>query len=153
MRVDRASRLVAAARERVFDAFTNRDAIVRWLPPAGAQGVLHEFEPRPGGLFCMTLVFPRSDNITRKTSENSDTVDGKFVEVVRPERIVQEFTFVSDDPRFAGRMLMTWTFAETSNGTLVTVAAENVPEGISPEDHQMGMTSSLENLARYVEEK
>lgn len=153
MRVDRASRLIAAERERVFDAFTKRDAILRWLPPAGASAVLEKFEPAPGGRFCMTLVFSGSDSTNRKTSENSDMIDGKFVEIVCPERIVQEFRFVSDDPKFAGSMLMTWTLAETPQGTLVSVAAQNVPEGISPEEHQIGMTSSLEKLARYVEEE
>ena len=100
----------------------------------------------------MTLVFSGADHTSGKTSENSDTIAGKFVEIVRPERIVQAFTFASDDPKFAGRMLMTWTLTETPKGTLVSVAAENVPVGISREEHQIGMTSSLENLASYVED-
>jgi hypothetical protein len=32
------------------------------------------------------------------------------------------------------------------------VIAKDVPSGISPEDHVAGMTSSLANLAKYVEE-
>ena len=153
MRVDRASHIIRAQRERVFDAFTRREAVVCWLPPAGAHAVLDQFEPVPGGPFRMTLIFGGPHKSRGKTSENSDTVDGKFVEIVRPERIVQEFMFVSDDPRFAGKMLMTWTLSETSQGTLVSVAAENVPKGILPDEHQTGMASSLKNLARYIESR
>ena len=151
MRIDRAFRVVAAPCERVFQAFIKPDQIVRWLPPAGARAILDEFEPTPDGRFRMTLVFGGGGSEKGKTSENTDTVDGKFLEVVPPHHIVQQFTFVSDNPSFAGTMRMTWTLAERTEGTLVGVAAENVPEGISPEAHQVGMASSLENLATYVE--
>lgn len=151
MRVDRASQLIAAPREHVFRAFVDRDAITQWLPPTGARAVLERFDPQPGGPFTMTLIFRDNASTKRKTSESSDTIVGKFVDLVRPERIEQEFTFVSDDPQFAGTMLMTWTLAETAGGTLVSVAARNVPEGITPEEHRAGMASSLANLARYVE--
>ena len=36
---------------------------------------------------------------------------------------------------------------------LVTIRAENVPPGISPEDHEAGLNSSLANLAAFVEAK
>src|SRR5699024_3088256 len=59
-------------------------------------------------------------------------------------------TFESEDPTFSGIMRMIWTFQSEENGTLVTVRAENVPEGIRPEDHEAGLNSSLENLAAFV---
>jgi uncharacterized protein YndB with AHSA1/START domain len=67
-----------------------------------------------------------------------------------PQRIRQQFTFVSDDPQFAGTMTMTWRLADVVGGTLVTVTATDVPPGIPAEDHQKGMDSSLANLARYL---
>ena len=152
-RVDRASRLVRAAPEEVFGALIDREAVSSWLPPTGATATLEAFEPHPGGAFRMTLEFGRSDGPKRKTSDDSDTVDGKFVEIVPPDLVSQQFTFVSDDPRFAGTMTMTWTLASAPGGTLVGVAAENVPIGISPDDHQVGMASSLANLASYVERR
>jgi uncharacterized protein YndB with AHSA1/START domain len=153
VRVDRATRLIAAPRERVFEAFVSPDAIVQWLPPSGAKAVLEEFDPRPGGAFRMTLIFAGPGNGNRKTSENSDTVDGRFLKIVPPEMIEQQFDFVSEDPRFAGTMSMTWTLAEGPEGTVVSVAARNVPEGITNEEHRAGMNSSLVNLAALVETK
>jgi hypothetical protein len=37
------------------------------------------------------------------------------------------------------------------NGTEVTVACENVPPGISADDHRAGIASSLDNLAAFTE--
>ena len=151
-RVDHASRRVEASPERVFEAFVEPEAIVEWLPPAGAHATLEAFDPRPGGAFRITLVFVDERGAAKgKTTETSDTVDGRFVELVAPRLIVQQFTFLSDDPDFAGTMKMTWSLAESDGGTLVSVAAEDVPRGISPDEHQIGLTSSLANLAAYVE--
>jgi uncharacterized protein YndB with AHSA1/START domain len=151
-RVDRASALIKASRMRVYEAFIDAEAVLHWLPPSGARGSMEAFDPRPGGAFRMTLVFDGTASATKaKTSAKSDTVEGKFVNLIAPELIVQQFNFVSDDPAFAGSMMMTWALFETPFGTLVTVMATNVPVGISAEEHKAGMSSSLANLAAYVE--
>ena len=36
-------------------------------------------------------------------------------------------------------------------GTRVVITADDVPNGISAEDHATGLASSLANLARHVE--
>lgn len=123
---------------------------MRWLPPSGARAELEAFDPRPGGAFRMTLVFA-ADATHGKTSNNTDTVAGTFVDLVAPCSIVQRFEFASDDPKFAGTMTMTWTLEETADGTRVDVAATDVSEGITPAEHAQGMNSSLTNLAAYVE--
>ncbi len=57
----------------------------------------------------------------------------------------------SADPQFAGEMRITGLFEPRDESTMVTVTAENVPPGITPEDHQAGFTETLTNLARFVE--
>lgn len=59
--------------------------------------------------------------------------------------------FDSDDLSFAGTMRMTWTFEASEGGTRVTVSAENVPDGVRREDHQTGLTSTLDKIARFTE--
>ena len=59
--------------------------------------------------------------------------------------------FVSDDPAFTGTMTMTWAVRAVRGGTGVELIADDVPDGISADDHAAGLSSSLENLARYVE--
>jgi hypothetical protein len=64
---------------------------------------------------------------------------------------VEAVDFVSDDPDHAGTMTMTWEVDEVHDGTRVRITADDVPDGISAEDHSEGLSSSLANLATYLE--
>jgi hypothetical protein len=66
-------------------------------------------------------------------------------------RVVQAVDFVSDEPGYAGTMTMTWEVAPVEGGSRVEIRADNVPDGISAEDHATGLASSLANLAAYLE--
>ena len=48
-------------------------------------------------------------------------------------------------------MTMTWEVTATDDGTHVDIRADQVPVGISAEDHAAGLASSLANLAVYVQ--
>jgi uncharacterized protein YndB with AHSA1/START domain len=148
-RVDRAARVIAAEAAEIYRAFIEPEAIVKWLPPAGARAKLEAFEPREGGAFRMRLVF-EGPHVQGKTKGDTDVVDGIFEQLVPGQLVTQRFKFVSDNPDFAGSMTMRWTLEREGDSTRVTVAAENVPRGISPADHKKGMESSLENLASHV---
>ena len=151
-RTDSSSRLINADAERIYAAFVDPVAVATWLPPSDMTGEVLAFEPKPGGVMRIELTFRSTSHATfGKTSEHSDLVEGYFVRLAPGREIVQRFTFRSDDPAFAGVMTMTWTLEPEAGGTRVTVTAENVPAGIDPEEHQTGMASSLENLARYTE--
>ena len=94
----------------------------------------------------MILIFDASVRTPGKSSADSDVVKGSFVHLVPGREVSQRFEFESSDPRFAGAMTMTWKLEPEGLGTLVQVTAENVPPGISAEDHEAGIASSLENL-------
>lgn len=151
-RTDTASRVVNASPETIYRAFVDPEALVAWLPPEGMKGRIDAFDARPGGVYRMTLAFLAPDHRTPgKTSAHEDVVEGRFLQLVPNERIVQAATFDSDDPQFAGEMVMTWLLEAGPEGTRVTIFCENVPPGISKEDHDAGLASSLSNLAAYVE--
>jgi Activator of Hsp90 ATPase homolog 1-like protein len=59
--------------------------------------------------------------------------------------------FVSNDPAYAGTMTMTWEVTAVDAGARVEIRADDVPDGISAEDHAAGLASSLANLAAYLE--
>ncbi len=77
-------------------------------------------------------------------------VEARFVDVVPGRRVVQAVDFVSDDPRFAGTMTMTWEVSVVPEGRVVDIRADDVPDGITAEDHAAGMRSSLANLAAHL---
>lgn len=106
-----------------------------------------------GGGYRMRLTYKDPHEGQGKTSGASDEVEVRIVGLEPGRRIVQEVDFDSDDPAFEGTMRMTWEFQQDSDGSLVTIRAENVPSRIRPEDHQAGLEASLHNLARLLEGK
>ena len=46
---------------------------------------------------------------------------------------------------------MTWSLSPAPAGTEVTITCENVPVGISKADHDVGLRSTLANLATFIE--
>lgn len=124
----------------------------QWLPPRDMRGTMLHFDFRAGGSYRMRLTYTEPRRGQGKTSPDSDEVEVRLT-AVDAHRIEQEVTFDSDDPAFSGIMRMTWTVAPEGTRTLVTVQAEDVPEGIRSEDHQAGLNSTLENLAAFVESK
>jgi len=148
LRIDTASLIIAAPADTIYRAFVDRAALLTWLPPAGMTGELLEFDPRPGGAFRMALHYNAPGH--GKTAEDTDVVDAEFAELVPGHRLVQLVRFKSDDSAFAGTMRMVWDLEPAPGGTRVIFLAEDVPPGISKEDHDTGLRSSLDNLAKYV---
>ncbi len=146
-----ASRVIAAPPERIYGAFVDPDALTVWLPPDGMRAAFERFEARPGGSYRMILTYADASTAPGKATTDSDVVEARFVELVPGVRVVQAVDFVSDDPSYAGTMIMTWEVAAVENGSRVTFRADDVPAGISAEDHAAGLESSLANLAAYTE--
>jgi uncharacterized protein YndB with AHSA1/START domain len=149
-RTDTASREISASTEQVYAALVDQVALAAWLPPAGMSGSFDHYDARPGGSYRMVLTYADPSASPGKATADSDVVDGRFVELVPGRRVVQAVDFVSDDSRFAGTMTMTWEVTPVDGGSCVTIRADDVPVGISAEDHATGLASSLENLAAYL---
>jgi uncharacterized protein YndB with AHSA1/START domain len=151
-RSTRASQIIKAPREVVYRAFLEPDAVASWLPPDGMKGHVHTFEPHEGGRFRVSLTYlDRLESPRGKTSGDTDTVEGKFVELIPNEKIVQVTEFESEQPDFAGEMKITWSLADVDGGTEVTVLCEDIPQGIRLADNETGSRSSLRNLAAFIE--
>lgn len=150
-RIDRATQFVPASRAAVWRALVDPVRLARWLPPEGMLGRVDLWEPRPGGHFRLTLSYGKAEHAAAgKTAPGTDVVEGRFVELVANERMAWAVTFRTDDPAFAGEMLMTWLLADAPGGAAVTIEARNVPPGIGAEDHATGLASTLANLAREL---
>jgi uncharacterized protein YndB with AHSA1/START domain len=143
----RATRVIAAPRERVYNAFIDPVALCEWLPPADMTGRIHAFDPKAG--YRMSLYYPSTEPMLRgKTSAREDRVDVRFVELVPPQRIVEAVTFDTGDPDFRGEMTIVITFEAVGGGTEVSMAFSNLPPGLQPEDNDIGARLSLDQLAR-----
>ncbi len=151
-RSTRVSQIIHAPRAVVYRAFLEPEALASWLAPDNMRGQVDTFEPREGGTFRMTLTYVNQQNRPRgKSSEDTDTFEGQFVELRPDEKVVWVVTFNSPEPDFAGEMRIIWSLTDAAEGTEVTVLFEDIPRGIRLEDNELGSRQSLRKLAAFVE--
>jgi uncharacterized protein YndB with AHSA1/START domain len=146
------SKFVKAPRNAVYRAFLDRDALAAWLQPNNMTGHVNVFEPCEGGRFRITLTYQDAEHsVAGKTSQHSDTVRGKFVELTPDTKIVEVVEFDSQAPEFAGEMKIIVSLADVDGGTEVTMHCQDIPPGIRPEDNEQGCKGSLQKLALLLE--
>jgi len=149
-RIDTAMTWIEATPERIYQAFVDKEELVKWLPPDGMSARAPVFEPWVGGVYQLVLTYEMEDVASGKTTAQTDVSNGRFVDLVPGQKIVQIGTFDSTDPAFAGEMVQTWYLEALDGGTRVTIVCENVPPGIRKQDHDAGLRSTLDNLAHYL---
>jgi uncharacterized protein YndB with AHSA1/START domain len=134
-------RVLRATPERVYKAFLDPDAMVKWLPPNGFTGKVHQLEAKVGGTFKMSF--------SNFTTGSSHSFGGQYYELVPGERIRHSDKF--DDPNLPGEMQVTITFTKVSCGTELQIVQEGVPDVIPVEACYLGWQESLALLAKLVE--
>jgi uncharacterized protein YndB with AHSA1/START domain len=137
----RLHRVLRAPPERVYRAFLDPDALVKWLPPNGFTGKVHHLDARVGGTHRMSF--------TSLAGGASHSFGGRYLELVPGERI--RYTDAFDDPNLPGEMACTITLRKVSCGTELDVVQEGVPTAIPAEMCHLGWQESLALLAALVE--
>ena len=137
----RLHRVLRAKPERVYRAFLDPDAMVKWLPPFGFTGHIHQMDARVGGTYKMSF--------TNFSSGKSHSFGGEYLELVPPERIRHTDKF--DDPNLPGEMQTTINLKKVFCGTELNVVQEGVPEVIPAEGCYVGWQESLILLGKLVE--
>ena len=137
----RLHRILRAAPERVYRAFLDPDAMVKWIPPNGFTGKVHHMDARAGGSYKMSF--------TNFSTGKSHSFGGEYVELVPNERI--RYTDEFDDPNLPGAMQATITFTKVSCGTELNITQDGVPDVIPAEACYLGWQESLALLAKLVE--
>jgi|SRR6185312_9431749 len=134
-------RVLSAPPERVFKAFTNPDAMAKWLPPHGFIGKVHSMDARVGGGYKMSF--------TNLTTGNGQSFGGKYVEFTENKKL--KYTDKFDDPNMPGEMQVTITFTKINVGTDLKIIQEGIPDAIPVEMCYLGWQQSLQLLTQLVE--
>jgi uncharacterized protein YndB with AHSA1/START domain len=137
----RLHRVLRAAPERVYRAFLDPDAMVKWLPPNGFTAKVHQMDAKVGGSHRMSF--------TNITTGKSHSFGGKYLELAPGERL--RYTDKFDDPNLPGEMVVTVTLKKVSVGTELNVVQEGVPDVIPAEACYLGWQESLVLLGKLVE--
>src|SRR5436189_6347221 len=95
-------RVLKTTPERVYKAFIDADAMVKWLPPNGFTGKVHSMDAKVGGTYKMSF--------TNFTTGKSHSFGGKYLELKPNERI--RYTDKFDDANLPGEMQTTITLKQ-----------------------------------------
>jgi len=137
----RLHRVLRAPAERLYRAFLDPDAMVKWLPPHGFTGKVHAMDARVGGGHRMSF--------TNFSTGRTHSFGGRYVELEPHERI--RYTDRFDDPDLPGEMQVTVSLRKVDCGTVLEIVQEGLPSAIPVESCYLGWQESLSLLARLVE--
>lgn len=137
----RLHRVLRAAPKQVYQAFVEPEAMVKWMPPNGFTGKVHQMDARAGGSYNMSF--------TNFATGTSHSFGGEYIELVPGERI--RYTDQFDDPNLPGTIQGTITFKAVSCGTELNITQEGIPDPIPAEMCYLGWQESLQLLAKLVE--
>ena len=131
--------VLRATPERIYRAFIDPDAMMKWLPPNGFTGKVHQMDARVGGKYRASF--------TNFTSGKSHSFGGEYLEMVPHERL--RWTDQLDG--LSGVMTVTVSLRKVSVGTEVRIAQEGIPDVIPAEACMLGWQESLALLTKLVE--
>lgn len=134
-------RVIKATPERLYRAFIEPEAMVKWFPPHGFTGKVHSIDAKEGGSYRMSF--------TNFSTGKSHSFTGTYLELKPNELIRYHDQF--DDPGLPGQMMITIGFKPVLNGTELTIEQDGIPEMIPVEFCYAGWQESLQLLAFLTE--
>ena len=140
-RTVRLHRVLRCPPAKVYRAFTEADAMSKWLPPYGFTCKVQQMDARVGGSFRMSF--------QNFGSGHSHSFGGEYLEL-RPNELIR-YTDRFDDPNLPGELRVTVMLKAVSCGTEVNIEQAGIPELIPLEMCYLGWQESLAQLATLVE--
>jgi len=137
----RLHRVLRTTPDKVYRAFLDPRAKVKWLPPHGFTAEVHHIEPKVGGTYRMSF--------HNFGTGQSHSFGGTYLELVANELLRYNDRF--DDPNLPGEIVVTVTLKKVMVGTEINIVQEGVPDVIPAEACYLGWQESLELLAKLVE--
>jgi uncharacterized protein YndB with AHSA1/START domain len=137
----RLHRVLRSTPDRVYRAWLDPDAVVKWLPPNGFTCKVHHLDAKVGGTHKMSF--------TNFSTGNSHSFGGTYLELIPGQKIRYSDRF--DDVNLPGEMTCTVSLKAVSVGTEVSIVQEGIPAMIPTEACYLGWQESLVLLAKLVE--
>jgi len=137
----RLHRVLRAPPERVYRAFLDPAAMVKWLPPHGFTGAVQHIDATVGGSYKMSF--------TNFSTGKSHAFGGTYTELKPHERICYSDQF--DDPSLPGQMQVEITLRRVACGTELQIVQDGIPDAIPVEFCYLGWQESLTLMAQLVE--
>lgn len=136
----RLHRVFKTTPEKLYKAFLDPDALVKWMAPHGFTAKVHHIDARVGGNYKMSF--------TNFGTGSSHSFGGEYLELVPNQRIRHTDRF---DAGLPGTMTVTVDIRKGMMGTELNIVQEGVPDAIPADACYLGWGESLELLKLLVE--
>jgi uncharacterized protein YndB with AHSA1/START domain/catechol 2,3-dioxygenase-like lactoylglutathione lyase family enzyme len=137
------TRELAAPRQRVFDAHTRPELLMRWFGPHGWRLVVCEIDLRPGGAWHYVMRGPDGERMI---------LNGHYVEIDPPNRLVMTETNVDCHARADHESIIT---VELTGNTLLTHTAtfptKEIRDAVRDSGMARGVNEGFDRLAETLE--
>ena len=134
-------RVIKCPPDRLYRAFIDPRALVKWLPPHGFVAEMHSCNPIVGDGYRMSFI-----NLGTGAAHSFSCT---FTEMVPGVKLRHTDRF--DDPNLPGEMAVTVNFKKVVCGTELSISQENIPPQIPAEMCNLGWQESLSLLIALVE--
>ena len=124
-------RVIAVARERVFDAWLDPASLARWMTPCPGWTATARVDPRVGGSFCITMI---GDSATEHS--------GEYLLIERPSRLSFTWTSIHTDDK---PTVVTIEFRPHGEGTELVLTHRKLPPA-QANPHREGWTEIVRQL-------
>ena len=128
-------RTYSAARDRVFRAWTEREALQDWFRPGGLGVTISKLDVNVGGTFCFDL------------TDGSGSLVGTYLEIVRPEKLVFTWSSAATDDM---ETVVTVEFIEHGSVTQVILTHERLSSEGMRSLHHGGWQTLLNQLTEVL---
>jgi uncharacterized protein YndB with AHSA1/START domain len=133
-------RVFTAPPERVFKAFIDPDALVKWMAPHGFTAKVHHLDAKVGGTYKMSF--------SNFSTGSSHSFGGTYHEII-PNQLLR-YTDQFDDPNLPGTIEVIIQLKAVSVGTEVHITQSGIPDVIPVEACYLGWQESLQLLTLLV---
>lgn len=133
-------RVFSAPAERVYRAFLDPDAWVKWMPPHGFTAKVHHSDVKVGGSYKMSF--------TNFSTGSTHSFGGMYEELIPNQRIRYFDEF--DNPELAGRIEVVIELKSVLVGTEVNITQSGIPDVIPVEACYLGWQESLQLFGLLV---
>jgi uncharacterized protein YndB with AHSA1/START domain len=135
------TRVLDAPRTLVFKVWTQSEHFARWLGPKDFTAIACQMNVKVGGLYRACIRSPEGKD---------HWMQGFYREVIEPERLVFTFAWEDEDNHPKHETLVTVTFTEQDNKTLMTFHQAIFESTESRNAHRTGWSECFDRLQAYL---
>ena len=143
-------RTFEASPERVFDAFTDPDQLMRWWWPNGFTCPAAEVDLRVGGAYRLAMEWP---GWIAEGARFAHHMGGEYYEIDRPHRLVMSGRAVNDEQGELFATLIELTFEARGGNTVLTMRQsyfDPTPPADAMSGAEQGWHEQLDKLSRLL---